>query len=48
MVTSQKKMKELNELYDDFEKKFGRINSRTNKSVFSQDQATACCVPGEI
>ena len=31
------KMKELNDCYDDFEKKFGRINSRTNKSVFSQD-----------
>lgn len=31
------KMKELNACYDDFEKKFGRINSRTNKSVFSQD-----------
>ena len=31
------KMKELNDCYDDFEKKFGRINSRTNKNVFSQD-----------
>ena len=33
------KQTELNELYDAFEKKFGRINSRTNKSAFSQDSS---------
>ena len=33
------KQAELNELYDAFEKKFGRINSRTNKSAFSQDSS---------
>ena len=33
------KQQELNELYDSFEKKFGRINSRTNKSAFSQDSS---------
>lgn len=31
------KMQELNNRYDDFEKKYGRINSRTNKSAFNQD-----------
>ena len=33
------KQKELNDLYDSFEKKFGRINSRTNKSAFNQDSS---------
>ena len=37
MITD--KQKELNELYDSFEKKFGRINSRTNKSAFNQDSS---------
>ena len=35
----ESKQTELNELYDAFEKKFGRINSRTNKSAFSQDSS---------
>ena len=30
---------ELNQLYDDFQKKFGLINSQTNKRVFSQDSS---------
>ena len=33
------KQKKLNDLYDSFEKKYGRINSRTNKSVFNQDSS---------
>ena len=37
MITD--KQKELNEIYDSFEKKFGRINSRTNKSAFNQDSS---------
>ncbi len=31
------KQTELNELYDDFSKKYGRINSQTNKRAFHQD-----------
>ena len=31
--------KKLNDLYDAFEKKHGRINSRTNKSAFNQDSS---------
>ena len=31
--------KKLNDLYDAFEKKHGRINSRTNKSAFDQDSS---------
>lgn len=33
------KQTELNQLYDDFQKKFGLINSQTNKRVFSQDSS---------
>ena len=33
--------KKLNDLYDSFEKRYGRINSRTNKSVFNQDSSYA-------
>ena len=33
------KQKELNELYDNFNKKYGRINSRANNSAFSQDNS---------
>ena len=33
------KQKELNDLYDDFSKKYGLINSRANNSAFSQDSA---------
>lgn len=35
----QEKQKELNKLYDDFANKFGRLNSRNNKSAFSQDSS---------
>ncbi len=35
----QEKQKELNNLYDDFANKFGRLNSRNNKSAFSQDSS---------
>ena len=38
-VSITDKQKELNELYDAFEKKYGRINSRTNKSAFDQDSS---------
>jgi N12 class adenine-specific DNA methylase len=33
------KQQELNRIYDSFEKNFGRINSRTNKSAFDQDSS---------
>ncbi len=33
------KQKELNDLYDDFSKKYGLINSRANNSAFSQDSS---------
>ena len=33
------KQTELNQLYDEFQKKFGLINSQTNKRVFSQDSS---------
>lgn len=33
------KQKELNDIYDDFSKKYGLINSRANNSAFSQDSA---------
>ncbi|MBP2028228.1 N12 class adenine-specific DNA methylase, partial [Acetoanaerobium pronyense] len=33
------KQKELNELYDDFSKKHGYINSRSNKKIFKDDSA---------
>ncbi len=33
------KQRELNELYDDFSKKYGLINSRANNSAFSQDNS---------
>ena len=37
MITD--KQNELNVLYDSFVKKYGRINSRTNKSAFNQDSS---------
>jgi len=33
------KQKELNDIYDDFSKKYGLINSRANNSAFCQDSA---------
>jgi len=42
------KQQELNELYDAFEKKFGRINSRTNKSAFDQDSSYSLLCSLEI
>ena len=33
------KQTELNAVYDDFEKKFGSLNSQTNKRVFNQDSS---------
>lgn len=33
------KQTELNQLYDDFSKKYGLINSRTNKRAFSEDSS---------
>ncbi len=35
----QNKQTELNQLYDDFSKKFGLISSQTNKRVFNQDSS---------
>lgn len=35
----QSKQIELNQLYDEFSKKYGLINSRTNKRAFSQDSS---------
>ena len=35
----QEKQAELNSLYDDFSKKYGRINSKTNKRAFDQDSS---------
>ena len=42
------KQKELNELYDTFEKQYGRINSRTNKSAFDQDSSYSLLCSLEI
>ncbi|MBQ9232420.1 MAG: DEAD/DEAH box helicase family protein [Lachnospiraceae bacterium] len=42
------KQQELNDLYDAFEKKFGRINSRTNKSAFDQDSSYSLLCSLEI
>ena len=33
------KQAELNKLYDDFSKKYGLINSQTNKRAFNQDSS---------
>ena len=33
------KQAELNQLYDDFSKKFGLINSQTNRRAFNQDSS---------
>ncbi len=38
-VTIKKKQTELNELYDAFLKKYGLINSQTNKRAFNQDSS---------
>ena len=35
----QNKQTELNQLYDDFSKKFGLISSQTNKRAFNQDSS---------
>jgi|LSQX01.3.fsa_nt_gb N12 class adenine-specific DNA methylase len=47
-TTVQKLQKELNELYDKFVKKYGYLNSRTNKALFSEDPESPLLLSLEI